>query len=1048
MESFEENSLNKDKLLEPIDYSADEDDVRATFKPRLSPLPRRRGSTSSDEGDLEPPTTYARKVSFADAFGFDLVSVKEFDTWEIPTVSQTFVMESIKIEEFYLTPSFILPPIGGLMERVYANKVALETVDFIPGTTSMKGIIRVLNLSFEKRVYVRMSLDGWRSSYDLQAEYVPDSCNGQTDQFFFTISLAGPYQKEGAQVHFCICYETAVGTFWDSNSGHNYVLTCQKRERFEEVEKLLIEDATEKNKKSCLKPALSKEEDDNADAFEAEKPTETENIPRIICSHHDDEFTEGSHDGEGEDKGEEKNNEEESDLELFLSQRLMKAKITSSEEKYSSDFSQKSSSQKERQQDNYTIYSTDNSVTQDHYSQEPQPVDNSQEHSPPAELVYSLEAEDLTAGSKNYHSGDHEALSQRYLYETEEPAFPLPETKKDSIRDTYGLESSESPSFIQVETMDLMEILDQNANPSYRQTPVQTTYFSTDYSELQEEQSESIKTETESRQLETPVFTNNDNSQQESSESSGRQNPLMFSQLDHYQDLPCQHETSHSIFLETKHSGSKQSDFNIVSSGEADELAESEEKGEKETRQNKNLIISICETPATTDDISEQSDQNKHTTAEDPDLSHFQSMPSLIAVPSNVTELDYNSSLKPYDLDTEYDMHDKENVVLSDNDKHYDIQYPSDEDKELVSDQADRPVSDVTETELSWQGGSLSTSIVGTATENVTPSTLHVWNEMLGTFPSDVTSGSKVIIAKITEEKGQSETCSQGRADSKRSYIDICDSAGITEPTEICAQSEQKTTLISGADMIVSGRAIEDIPMSGDSERADDNEEEDTDHWNVTAFPEEFSIHEGSEYISKELGEYQNRSDGLLGKSDIHHIELNLATPSNKSLADLEDDKDIIMSDDLIKDTNSKQQIEYADLELEMMEDSASGEEDVDQYEAEQSHLGPSILISEPDDGGEAQSRYMEEQVKLEDTQQYYYHPYTDDEVHTGQVIDNDTETTEHVNVSHVGSKVLCFIMFVVFAGLMYHYDFLVCFLLYLFSLYWLYWEGDRGKML
>nr|6DNO_B Chain B, Protein phosphatase 1 regulatory subunit 3A [Oryctolagus cuniculus] len=30
-----------------------------------------------------------RRVSFADNFGFNLVSVKEFDTWELPSVSTT-----------------------------------------------------------------------------------------------------------------------------------------------------------------------------------------------------------------------------------------------------------------------------------------------------------------------------------------------------------------------------------------------------------------------------------------------------------------------------------------------------------------------------------------------------------------------------------------------------------------------------------------------------------------------------------------------------------------------------------------------------------------------------------------------------------------------------------------------------------------------------------------------------------------------------------------------------------------------------------------------
>lgn len=259
MESFEENNGDKDKFLEPpsgMDFYTEEDDEKAAIKPRLSPLPRRRtSSVSSDDGDLGPSQTVTRKVSFADALGFDLVSVKEFDTWDVPIVSPNFETESVKIEEFYLTPSFVLPPIGCLMERLHTTKVLLEMVDFVPSTTSMKGIIRVLNMSYEKQIYVRMSFDDWHSFYDLLAEYIPDSTIGNTDQFSFTISFATPYQKEGAKVEFCICYETSVGTFWDNNDGSNYVLTCQKKEQFVDVVKLL-EDVADKNKKSCLKAAV------------------------------------------------------------------------------------------------------------------------------------------------------------------------------------------------------------------------------------------------------------------------------------------------------------------------------------------------------------------------------------------------------------------------------------------------------------------------------------------------------------------------------------------------------------------------------------------------------------------------------------------------------------------------------------------------------------------------------------------------------------------------------------------------------------------------
>ncbi|XP_018416878.1 PREDICTED: protein phosphatase 1 regulatory subunit 3A [Nanorana parkeri] len=1023
MESFEENNGDKDKLLEPpsaTDLYTEEDDVKATIKPRLSPLPRRRASSvSSDDGELEPPPTVTRKVSFADAFGFDLVSVKEFDTWEVPIVSQTFETESTNIEEFYLTPSFILPSIGGIMESLHTKKVTLESVDFIPGVTSMKGIIRVLNLSYEKQLYVRMSLDDWHSFYDLLAEYIPDSSNGKTDQFGFTISLVSPYQKEGARVEFCICYETAIGTFWDNNDGCNYVLTCQKKEKFVEVDKP-SEDVADKNKKSCLKPAVSKEDED-MDVFAAEEPAVTEqHIPRIICTH--DEYTEGNNDEQREDTREETNNAEERDLEVFLSQRLMNARITSSDEQYNTETSDLFNLQTEKEQYDEIKY---HSETQDHYSQSQSP-DNKEEYPPVAEPNPSLVAEDFS--NTSHHSA--EALSHEYSKVIEEAAFFPAELKRDTS--DICQETSEAPPFVQDENMKVTEILDHNANPSYSENPVHMAYFSTDNTkEMQYEHSENIKTETENSQEDNNVPTEYDGT-----EGLGIQYPITFPQLDDYQDLLCQYEPFSSVDP-PEHVEANQSASSPAISGDVHFFKESKVEGiDEETSHTKNVTAGLSQDTETTDAMSVLLEENKYVTVETTDLSGFQSVPLQISKQYFDTTQNPNSRHTAQETDNKYGMRDR-NVVLSDNNDSYDITYPSYEDKGIASDQTDRTIFDTTETKPSCETESLPEcppSIACSTAENVSLGTLHVWNEMLGPFPSEVTPGNKVIIAKITEEKGQSETCSQGRDDSKRSYIDLCDSGSEAQLTDSSAKSKLKR-----GDLDHTSKPMH-VPC--DREGIDDIEGEKIDTSNLRTLSKE-----GTGYMPKELGnyEYENRLNDVLGESDIHNADLNHVTqPSNsKSFTELREDTDVRLLEDFTKETNGKKVIEYVDLELKVIT-----EEDVDieQDSPEQTFMGPSILISGPDDEEESQSTDTEEQGKPEDTHQYYYHPFTDDEMHTDQEITTDTETREDLNISHASSKVFCFIMFVVFAGLMYHYDFLVCFALYLFSLYWLYWEGDRGK--
>ncbi|EMP25611.1 Protein phosphatase 1 regulatory subunit 3A [Chelonia mydas] len=264
MESFEEPSqFRRDNLLEVSalnDSLSEDEDIKDTLKPRFSPLPRRRNSASSEDLEPETPSTIARKVSFADAFGFDLVSVKEFDTWEVPATSQNDDLE-VKVltaEEYFLSPLFILPASQeDLLQQVRVQKVLLESIEFLPGITCMKGIIRVLNVSFEKLIYVRMSLDDWLTYYDILADYVPNSCDGETDQFFFKISLVPPYQRNGAKVEFCIRYETSVGTFWANNDDKNYILLCHKKETVQEVDDVSHEEATDKYIKGCLKTTPS-----------------------------------------------------------------------------------------------------------------------------------------------------------------------------------------------------------------------------------------------------------------------------------------------------------------------------------------------------------------------------------------------------------------------------------------------------------------------------------------------------------------------------------------------------------------------------------------------------------------------------------------------------------------------------------------------------------------------------------------------------------------------------------------------------------------------
>ncbi|XP_070997788.1 uncharacterized protein [Oncorhynchus clarkii lewisi] len=191
-------------------------------------------SDESDGSEPEPLAVIRRKVSFADAFGLDLVYVKEFDSTDLTGAEVADPPEpEVKVkepDEYFLSSLFTVPSSPEELEqRLQDQKLELESIELLPGTTALRGIVRVVNLCYNKSLYIRITLDSWKTSFDLLAEYVPGSSDGTTDRFAFRLTLVPPFEMEGTRVEFCLRYETSVGTFWANNSDMNYVLFCHKK---------------------------------------------------------------------------------------------------------------------------------------------------------------------------------------------------------------------------------------------------------------------------------------------------------------------------------------------------------------------------------------------------------------------------------------------------------------------------------------------------------------------------------------------------------------------------------------------------------------------------------------------------------------------------------------------------------------------------------------------------------------------------------------------------------------------------------------------------
>ncbi|XP_054286697.1 glycogen-binding subunit 76A-like [Macrosteles quadrilineatus] len=198
---------------------------------------------SSLKSGKTPPGTPGRKkiVRFADVLGLDLTDTKTFQD-EVPTVPSSAYSDlhlpddvpSSQATSSVMTPQTqkVLVPLfpqpflsPNFMDRVMANNVCLESAAVSDmNLFAITGVVRVRNIDFHKSVYIRYSINSWKNYADLQARYIPKSCDGFSDKFSFV--LYAHTLSVGQKMEFAVRYHTAGTQFWDSNGGLNYVFEC------------------------------------------------------------------------------------------------------------------------------------------------------------------------------------------------------------------------------------------------------------------------------------------------------------------------------------------------------------------------------------------------------------------------------------------------------------------------------------------------------------------------------------------------------------------------------------------------------------------------------------------------------------------------------------------------------------------------------------------------------------------------------------------------------------------------------------------------------
>lgn len=222
--------------------------------------PRVRRCSSLKTGKTPPGTPGRKKiVRFADVLGLDLADVRTFLD-EIPKVPNSAYSDLIYDDVFHkesspincgiqtwsaryldnsrtnstsvqkldrtLVPLFQQP--GGLpnfLDFVRDRRVCLENVLVSdPMTLCIKGTVRVCNFDFHKSVHIRYTINSWKTYSDLQATYAPNSCDGFSDKFTFTLYCHT--LRVGQRLEFAVRFQCKGNQYWDNNLGANYCFQC------------------------------------------------------------------------------------------------------------------------------------------------------------------------------------------------------------------------------------------------------------------------------------------------------------------------------------------------------------------------------------------------------------------------------------------------------------------------------------------------------------------------------------------------------------------------------------------------------------------------------------------------------------------------------------------------------------------------------------------------------------------------------------------------------------------------------------------------------
>lgn len=149
-------------------------------------------------------------------------------------------------------PLLVLIPLFSLRKQDKTSNIILDEYVYDYENKIIRCMVKVKNISFNKKVFGRVTFDNWKKSIDLNAVYVRndtlDMEHSMSSEFnylnkskhdYFAFCIIIPEKTNAntdaktsigdstVRIEFALCYQLSENeSYWDNNLGQNYKFQC------------------------------------------------------------------------------------------------------------------------------------------------------------------------------------------------------------------------------------------------------------------------------------------------------------------------------------------------------------------------------------------------------------------------------------------------------------------------------------------------------------------------------------------------------------------------------------------------------------------------------------------------------------------------------------------------------------------------------------------------------------------------------------------------------------------------------------------------------